>query len=133
MNPFQNIWGKPKIGKNAKIAALVEIGSSERYPTVIGDDFKIEAFAFVPPGTTIGNRVFIGPHACITNDKHPKAIGDWILSGVTIGDDVSIGAGAVICPGVHIGEGVVVGAGAIVTKDLEAGHTFIGNPAHPLL
>ena len=132
MNPFQNIWGNPKIGKNTKLAALLEIGSTKEHPTVIGEACKIEAFCFIPPGTTIGNRVFLGPHVVITNDKHPKAIGNWELSGVTISDDASIGAGAAICPGVHIGEGAVVGAGAVVTKDLVAGRTFVGNPARLL-
>ena len=78
MNPFQNIWGKPKIGKGTKIAAFVEIGRD----VIIGEDCKIEAFAFLPPGTRIGDRVFIGPHVCMTNDKHPRAVGDWKLEGV---------------------------------------------------
>jgi acetyltransferase-like isoleucine patch superfamily enzyme len=39
---------------------------------------------------------------------------DMNKTGVTIGDDVWIGAGAIILPGVQIGDGAVVAAGAVV-------------------
>jgi acetyltransferase-like isoleucine patch superfamily enzyme len=122
-----NIYGDGEIGKNCNIGAMVEI----RHPH-IGDDCKIQAFVFIPEGVRIGNRVFIGPHVCFTNDKHPKAIGDWELLWTTVEDDVNIGAGAVILPGLTLGKGCTIGAGSVVIKDVPAGVTVVGNPAKVL-
>ena len=40
-----------------------------------------------------------------------------------------IGANAVIRQGVKIGDNVTVGAGAVVLKDINSNTTFVGNPA----
>ena len=122
-----NIYGEGRIGKNCNIGALVEI----RHPQ-IGDDCKIQAFVFIPEGVKIGDRVFIGPHVCFTNDKHPTAVGEWELLWTTVEDGVNIGANATILPGITLGEGCTVGAGAVVTKDVPPGVTVVGNPARRL-
>src|SRR3989338_11321349 len=57
------------IGDNTKIGSFVEIQKNVR----IGKNCKIEAFAFIPEGVTLEDEVFIGPHACFTNDKVPRA------------------------------------------------------------
>ena len=49
--------------------------------------------------------------------------------GVTIGDDVLIGAGAVIMPGCHIGQGVVIGANSVVNVDIPPYSIVAGVPA----
>jgi maltose O-acetyltransferase len=48
---------------------------------------------------------------------------------VTIGNDCWIGGRAIICPGVSIGDNVVVGAGSVVTKDVPSNVVVGGNPA----
>lgn len=47
---------------------------------------------------------------------------------VHIGKNCWIGAGAIILPGVTIGDQVVVGAGSVVTKDLPSNVVAVGNP-----
>jgi maltose O-acetyltransferase len=42
-----------------------------------------------------------------------------------------IGAGAVVLPGLSIGDDVIVGAGAVVTRDIASNQTWIGIPAAP--
>jgi UDP-3-O-[3-hydroxymyristoyl] glucosamine N-acyltransferase len=69
----QGLWGDFVIGDDCTIGRFVEIGDGVR----IGNRCKVEAFAFIPPGVVIEDEVFVGPHACFTNDKRPKAVGKW--------------------------------------------------------
>ena len=82
----------------------------------------------------IGDNVLIAPKVCIATPGHnfPPELRRHTTTraeGITICDDVWIGAGAVILPGVTVGEGAIVGAGAVVTKDVPAGATYVGVPA----
>jgi len=121
---FVNLYGC-KIGKQCRIAAYVEI---QRGVTV-GDRCKVEAFAFIPSGVTIEDEVFIGPHACFTNDRVPKAIGDWEITPTLVKKGASIGANATVICGVTIGENALIGAGAVVTRDVPANAVVVGAPA----
>ena len=121
---FVNIYTST-IGTDCKIASHVEIGGSE-----IGDGCKIEAFAFIPPGVTIGDNVFVGPHVKFGNDKYPNADPVWKRGNVVIENNVSIGLGAIILPGVTIGRNSFIAAGSIVTKDVGKDMFAMGQPAH---
>jgi UDP-2-acetamido-3-amino-2,3-dideoxy-glucuronate N-acetyltransferase len=113
------------IGDNTKIASFVEIGGS-----VIGRDCKIQAHAFIPPGTRIGDGVFIGPHVVVCNDKYPNAMAsEWETKGVKVEDGASVGAGSVILPGVTVGKNSFVGAGSVVAEDVAAGAVVFGEKA----
>ncbi len=50
-------------------------------------------------------------------------------TGITLGDNVWLGAGAKVLDGVRLGDDVVVGAGAVVTTDLPPGAIAVGIPA----
>ena len=121
---YVNLFGC-KIGKNCKIGAYVEIGKG----VIIGDNCKIEAYAFIPPGVTIEDDVFVGPHACFTNDLHPSAVGDWEVVPTLVKKGASIGANATIVCGITIGKDSLVGAGAVVVKDVPPGTLVVGCPA----
>ena len=121
---LSNIYGDGFIGDNCNVGALVEIRSPR-----IGNGCKIQAFVFIPEGVEIGNNVFIGPHVCFTNDKYPKAQGEWFLAKTVVEDGVSIGANSTILPGIRIGTGSLVGAGSVVTKDVPPNSVVYGNPA----
>ena len=113
--------------ENTRIHPPVYIGLDAK----IGDNCKIQAFAFIPDNVEIGNYVFIGPHVVFTNDKYPPSNGKWKEDAPTVVEDcASIGANATILPGVRIGKGAKIGAGAVVTRDVRAGATVVGNPAH---
>jgi maltose O-acetyltransferase len=83
---------------------------------------------------TIGDGTQIGPGVQILTADHPRDPADR-ASGlefgrpVRIGRNVWIGAGAIILPGVTIRNDVVIGAGSVVTRDVPAGATAFGNPA----
>ncbi|MGT2874994.1 DapH/DapD/GlmU-related protein, partial [Streptococcus gallolyticus subsp. gallolyticus] len=48
---------------------------------------------------------------------------------ITIGDNAWFGGGVTILPGVTLGDNVVVGAGAVVTKSFGDNVVLAGNPA----
>lgn len=82
---------------------------------------------------TIGNNVFIGPNVSIYTACHPinpvernKGV-EW-AEPVTIGNNVWIGGSTTILPGVSIGDNVTIGAGSVVTKDIPANCVAVGNP-----
>lgn len=116
---------KCKVGKNSKIDSYVYIEEG----VVIGDNCKIRPFVFIPTGVTIEDNVFIGPNVTFTNDKYPKAHGNWQLLSTVVKNGASIGANSVIIPGIIIGENALVGAGSVVTKNIAANEIVAGNPA----
>jgi carbonic anhydrase/acetyltransferase-like protein (isoleucine patch superfamily) len=68
------------------------------------------------------NHGFDDPHVPIHRQKHESL-------GVTIEDDVWIGANAVVLDGVRVGSGAVIAAGAVVSKDVPAMAIVAGVPA----
>ena len=81
----------------------------------------------------IGNNVFIGPNVGIYTAGHPVNVelrNDGLEYGkkIKIGNNVWIGGNVCILPGVTIGDNVTIGAGAVVTKDIPSNVTAFGNP-----
>jgi len=122
-----NIY-KCKIGRNCKIDAYVYIEEGVE----IGDNCKIRPFVFIPTGVIIEDNVFVGPNVTFTNDKYPKARGQWRLLPTRVKRGASIGANSVILPGLTIGENALVGAGSVVTKDVPHKAIVAGKPARTL-
>lgn len=104
----------------------------------VGRNGKIQNGALLYHGLTVGDGVFIGPQACFTNDRVPRAVNpdlslkaadDWVVGSTSVGDGAAIGAGAVVVTGASIGRWAIVGAGSVVTRDVEAFALVVGNPA----
>jgi UDP-2-acetamido-3-amino-2,3-dideoxy-glucuronate N-acetyltransferase len=119
-----NLYGC-KIGKNTKIDAFVYIEEG----VTIGDDCKIRPFVFIPTGVVIEDHVFIAPNVTFTNDKHPRAQGEWTRLDTRVKRFASIGAGSTINPGVQIGENALIGTGSVVTRDIPDNAIAVGIPA----
>jgi len=82
---------------------------------------------------TIGNNVQMGPNVAIYTAGHPiyphtRNSGYEYGIDITIKDNVWIGGNSVLLPGVTIGENVVIGAGSVVTKDIPDNWVAVGNP-----
>lgn len=126
-----NVWHYTHIRESAEIGDETSIGQGCYIESRIGNRCKIQNNVNVYSGVTIGDEVFVGPNATFTNDKFPRAIGDWTIRPIVVADGASIGAGAVILPGVTIGKGAMVGAGAVVSRDVPAYQIVAGVPATP--
>jgi acetyltransferase-like isoleucine patch superfamily enzyme len=80
----------------------------------------------------IGDHVRIGPHVSVIAANRNYQRRDILIvdqgireRGITIGNDVWIGAGSIITDGVQIGEGAVIASGAVVAKDV-APYSIVG-------
>lgn len=83
-------------------------------------------------GIDIGTNVRLGPGVKLISANHDLLDFEKHLSDepIVIGDNCWIGANAIILPGVSLGNHVIVGAGAVVTKSFfEDDVVIAGNPA----
>lgn len=96
---------------------------------IIGNRVKVQNGVSVFNGVSIGDEVFVGPAVAFTNDRVPRAMGDWEVVPTTVEEGASIGANATIVCGVRIGSCAMVGAGSVVTADIPPHQLVVGNPA----
>lgn len=81
----------------------------------------------------VGDYTMFAPGVIVATAGHPilpelrETVYQYNMP-VHIGKNCWIGAGAIILPGVTIGDQVVVGAGSVVTKDLPSNVIAVGNP-----
>lgn len=152
IHPSADVHPDAKVGKNTRIwhhaqvregAAIGEeciigkgvyIGAGVR----VGNRVKIQNYALVYEGVTLEDGVFVGPHACFTNDLRPRAVNpdgtlqrstDWHIVPTHVGRGASIGANSTIIAGVRVGEWAMVAAGAVVTRDVPPHALVVGVPA----
>lgn len=84
-------------------------------------------------GIVLGNYVMMGHGAMVLAGNHnygltelPFMFQGSVSSGVNIGNNVWLGAGATVLDGVDIGDNVVVGAGSVVSRDLPSNSLAFG-------
>ncbi len=81
----------------------------------------------------IGKDCFIGPNVSIytachsTNPIERNSRQEW-AEPITIGDNCWLGGNVTILPGVTIGDNVTIGAGSVVVKDIPSNCIAVGNP-----
>lgn len=85
----------------------------------------------------VGDYTMLGPNVTIATGGHPIHPGLRQQSyqynaPVRIGKNCWIGSGVIIVPGVTIGDNVVIGAGSVVTKDIPDHVVAVGNPCKVL-
>ncbi|SPT54353.1 Putative acetyltransferase SACOL2570 [Actinomyces bovis] len=117
-------WGNNvALGKNSRIeciGSLEHLGKGMR----VGDNTGLgtDAFYGAAGGITIGSSVMIGNYVSFHSENHvhadttrPMREQGVTHQGITVGDDVWIGAKVTVLDGAHIGNGVIIAAGAVVT------------------
>lgn len=81
----------------------------------------------------VGDYTMIGPNVTIASAGHPilpelRKKNYQYNAPVRIGKNCWLGAGVIVLPGITIGDNVVIGAGSIVTKDIPSNVVAVGNP-----
>ncbi|MET0658533.1 MAG: DapH/DapD/GlmU-related protein [Steroidobacteraceae bacterium] len=129
--------GSITIGEHCHIhrgAMLATYGGEIR----IGDNSTVNPYSVLygHGGLRIGNFVRIATHCVFIPANHgfdqldvPIARQPVEALGITIEDDVWIGANSVVLDGVTIGQGSIIGAGSVVTKSVRPYSICVGNPA----
>lgn len=151
-HPTAEVSPQAKIGEGTKIWHYVQVREGAQigrncilgkgvyvdFDVLIGNEVKIQNNVSVYHGVVIEDRVFIGPNACLLNDKHPRSTdeqgnpkreGDWQVGNILVKNGASIGAGAVVLPNITIGEYAMIGAGSVIATDVPDYALAYGNPA----
>lgn len=81
-----------------------------------------------------GENVFIGPNCGFYTSGHPldyetRNKGLEYAKPIKVGDNVWIGGNVCVMPGVTIGNNVVIGAGSVVIRNIPSNVVAVGNPA----
>jgi bifunctional UDP-N-acetylglucosamine pyrophosphorylase/glucosamine-1-phosphate N-acetyltransferase len=142
--------------KDATIGDGVNIESSVILEASIGDNTKVGPFAYLRPGTSVGNNCRVGDFVEIKNSSlgdGTKAAHLTYIGDSDLGKDINLGCGVVfvnydgknkyrsvikdgafigcnvnIVSPVTVGEKAYIGAATTVTKDVEDGVLLVGRP-----
>lgn len=99
------------------------------YSTIIEGTVRLDKL--FPKGVHIGENTLVAGGALILSHDHCKRVGNNqpYLVDTYIGKNCFIAVNAIVLPGVTIGDEVIVGAGAVVTKNIPSNCIVAGNPA----
>lgn len=131
------VRGQARLGVDCVIGRGAYIGTGVQ----LGDRCKVQNYALVYEPATLGDGVFVGPAAVMTNDQYPRAVNpdgslksadDWHAVGVTVETGAAIGARAVCVAPVRIGAWSTVAAGAVVVRDVPPHALVVGVPARQI-
>lgn len=107
------------MGDYVEVGANTCIDRGALSDTIIGDYTKINNLSHIAHNNIIGKNVSIT--GCVN-----------VSGGNVIDDDVWIAPNSSLRGYIHLGKGCTIGMGAVATKDIPAGETWVGNPAHKL-
>ncbi len=116
MSILEDRGGFIRIGRNTSINSLSVLYGHGGL--TIGDNCMFATGLIIIPA----NHTFSDPHREIRDQGET-------MQGVTIEDDVWMGARVTVLDGVTIGRGTVIGAGAVVLESIPAMSVAVGVPA----
>jgi acetyltransferase-like isoleucine patch superfamily enzyme len=148
-----------ELGEGCFIAPEAHIFAEPGRPVRIGDRSWVAAEAFLHGPIELGPDVSVNPRVYLDGGRAGIVVGEGARlaagvrmfafdhgiapgrpireqpvrsSGIRVGRDVWVGAGAGLTDGVTVGDGAVVGMGAVVTRDVPPGAVVGGVPARIL-
>ena len=133
------LTSKISFGKKTVVKPFVIVqtsGGEVRF----GRECALSSFSHFSTGAgdvIVGDYVRIAPNCTIVGGTKSTARRDVKIvdqpevepKGITIGDDVLIGANSVILPAARIGTGAVIGAGSVVQGSIPEYAVAVGAPA----
>ncbi len=144
VDDFVQISARGEGEDKIEIGANVLIGQNSRLRTRggsitiadqvnIGPDCHIGTSSQITMGShcLLGGRCYIGGLSHGFEDTDTPMTEQKMVSkgGVTLGDDVWLGAHVIVNDGVSIGKGAIIGAGSVVTHDIPEFAIALGSPA----
>ena len=146
--------GQSSFLNNAEIGANTKVETSYVLDSKVGEDTTVGPFAYIRPGSVIGNECKVGDFVEVKNatfgdgtkSSHLTYIGDADVGnnvnlgcGVvfvnydgakkyrsTVGDDSFIGCNSNLVAPVNVGDGVYVAAATTITEDVPSDALCIG-------
>lgn len=81
----------------------------------------------------VGSHTLFGPNVVLATAGHPmmpelRKHGIQYNMPIHIGENCWLGAGVIVVPGITIGDNVVIGASSVVTKDIPSNSVAMGTP-----
>jgi UDP-2-acetamido-3-amino-2,3-dideoxy-glucuronate N-acetyltransferase len=127
---WTHICGGAKIGNNVSIGQNVFIGNK----VVVGDQCKIQNNVSIYDNVILEEGVFCGPSIVFTNVYNPRALIERKnqYRDTLVKKGATLGANSTIICGVTIGEHVFIGAGALVNKNVKPYALMVGVPARQI-
>ena len=105
------------------------------YNISVGENFYANHNLVILDGAKVefGDNVFVGPNCGFYTAGHPIDIksrneGIEYAKPIKVGNNVWFGGNVSVMPGVTIGDNVTIGAGSVVTKDIPSNCVAYGNP-----
>lgn len=85
----------------------------------------------------VGDYTMFGPNVVLATAGHPinaelRQKGYQYNAPIHIGRNCWLGSGVLVLPGITIGDNVIIGAGSVVTKDIPSNVVAVGNPCKVL-
>lgn len=136
------LGGRIRFGRHSVVKPYSIVQTSGGSIT-FGDHCAISSFNHISAGQkdiVAGDYVRTGPNVTIVantrnyRDKSRPVIEQGYTDrGITIGNDVLIGAGAVLVDGCDIGDGAIIGVGSVVTGHVAPYSVVFGSPAKVIM
>jgi len=104
----------------------------------IGANSAVDAYSFIGSSgpVTVGENVIMGQHVCFHPENHnfdrtdiPIKDQGTVRIGITLEDDVWVGANVTFLDGAYVGRGSVIGAGSLVRGRIPPYSIAVGAPA----
>jgi serine O-acetyltransferase len=121
----------PLLGYVVKQLNHVLTGADLAWQAAVGPGLKL----YHPTGVVLGPDVTIGSECAVQQGVTLGALrqrgltADGRVDSPTVGNRVTLGAGARVLGPISLGDDSVVGANAVVLQDVPAGHAAVGVPA----
>lgn len=132
-------YSKIRMGRGGKLCIMGDVSLFTRANIHVFENaiLSIGDGTYINEGANVAvkHRISIGEHCAISNDVsimdsdfHTIIDKEEKESGVSIGNHVWIGEGAIILKNVSIGDNCIIGAKTVVTKNVPSGCVAVGNP-----